>query len=154
MAHAKKKAGSGLVLALGTAVIATLVLLAATIRAQAQVPGGPCRLMEGRSESLSSTTCRACHPWDICHPVDVNYESALATGRFDLYGIETAIERGAFLPEGQVRCVSCHDRDSSAPAHLAIRHVKPPALPPKEASSNSRGTDSPMALCRECHMRE
>jgi hypothetical protein len=92
------------VVMLGTVANVAIVLVAAPIRAQ--VPAASCRLLEPGSELLSSASCRACHPWDVCQPVDVNYENAHDGRPSALHPTGVAIARGAFLPDGQVRCVT------------------------------------------------
>jgi hypothetical protein len=110
--------------------------------------------MEAGSENLSSATCRSCHPWGDCHPVDVEYARAAESGKFDLHPSDEAVRRGAFLPEGQVGCVSCHDRHSAAPYHLALRDEPQAARPP--ATSPAPGAQGPALkfLCARCHMRD
>ncbi len=141
----------GATVILGTVGVAIAILLTATIRAQAQPAAGACRLLEVGSENLPSATCRACHPWESCHPVDVEYASALRDA-FDLRPAHVAIRRGAFLPEGQVRCVSCHDRDSTEPGHLAIRREPGPG--PGTAAPLDRRDAGLQPLCAQCHMRD
>jgi hypothetical protein len=142
----------GATVILATVGVAIAVLLFATIRAQAQPAAGTCRLLEAGSENLPSATCRACHPWVGCHPVDVEYEVAAASAGFDLRRVDVAIQRGAFLPDGQVRCVSCHDRNSREPSHLAIRR-EPRAGPAAAAPPDHRNAGL-QPLCAQCHMRD
>jgi hypothetical protein len=142
----------GATVVLGTVGVAIAVLLTATIRAQAQPAAGPCRLQEAGSENLPSTTCRECHPWDRCHPVDVEYAAAVAKDAFDLRRADVAVQRGAFLPEGQVRCVSCHDRDSAEPFRLAIRREPRTGAAPD--ATPARHDPELKPLCAQCHMRD
>jgi hypothetical protein len=151
MARTSRKS-RGATVVLATVGVAVALLLFATIRAQAQPAAGTCRLLEVGSENLPSATCRACHPWQGCHPVDVEYEAVAGRDGFDLRRVDVAIQRGAFLPEGQVRCVSCHDRNSSEPSRLAIRR-EPRAGPATAAPPVYRDTRL-QPLCAQCHMRD
>ncbi len=147
----RESRGSTVILA--TVGVAITVLLLATIRAQAQPAAGACRLLEVGSENLPSATCRACHPWDRCHPVDVEYAAAAAgSNAFDLHRVDVAVQRGAFLPEGQVRCVSCHDRNSTERSRLAIRREPGPG--PGTAAPPDHRNAGLQPLCAQCHMRD
>jgi hypothetical protein len=114
-------------------------------QAQAQVPVAACRLLEVGSDRLTSEECLVCHKWERCHPVEVVYAHALARqllggGQF-LRSEGEAVGRGAYLPEGRVRCVSCHDRHSPAGSHVAF-----------PASGVAEQGIKP--LCLKCHPRE
>jgi hypothetical protein len=126
-----------------------MVLIAATNRAQ--VPAAACRLLEPGSELLSSASCRVCHPWDVCHPVDVDYDNAHRRRPGELHPPGVVIGRGAFLPDGQVRCVTCHDRNSAEPSHLAL----PPGARPEQPAPPAGPAASPASpakrLCLQCH---
>src|SRR5512137_3119058 len=151
MSHARRKSSGSALLVLGTVVAAGLVLLAATREAQAETPAATCRLLEAGSENLPSATCRACHSWDGCHPVDVEYEVAVRRARIELRSHESAIRHGAFLPEGQVRCVSCHARHSAEPFHLAIRQPMRAEPAPTEGGDRADREGDLRPLCNECH---
>jgi hypothetical protein len=134
---------------LGIVATVATVFVAATIRAQ--VPAATCRLLEPGSQLLSSASCRVCHPWDVCHPVDVDYANARARRPGDLHPADVVIGRGAFLPDGQVRCVTCHDRNSAEGSHLAL----PPGARPEQAPAPGGPAASPASpekrLCLQCH---
>jgi hypothetical protein len=95
--------------------------------------GGPdaarsmgCLLLQDGSERLTSSQCLGCHRGEIHegsgHPVEVDYDSSWA--RVGVRGrvrpTQEAVRRGAFLPDGKVRCVSCHDGRSVVRYHLAL----------------------------------
>jgi hypothetical protein len=138
-------------------VVATVIVLlgvatvSATATAEAQSVPATCRLFEEGSDRLSTASCLACHPWGKCHPVDVDYAEAQARGRHGLRPEGIAVGRGAFLPAGQVRCVSCHDRSSRARHHLAVSvgsHSEPsPLLQP----GSGPATGWFERLCMKCH---
>lgn len=98
-----------------------------------------CFLFQSESELQPSDNCRVCHDGCMNHPVDVPYEAAAVRRPGSLWPQDEAVRRGAFLPDGELRCVSCHDRRSSCRSHLAVA--------PHECTS----LDKP--LCLKCHTR-
>jgi hypothetical protein len=133
-------AATGIVF-LGVAIISATAMS----QAQAQVPVGACRLLELGSDRLASEECLVCHKSEHCHPVEVVYVHALARqilrGGTFLRSEDEAVGRGAYLPDGRVRCVTCHDRHSRAGSYIAF-----------PASSVADQGIKP--LCLECHPRE
>ena len=134
-------AAATVIVLLGVATISATAMR----QAQAQVPVADCRLLELGSDRLTSEECLVCHKWERCHPVEVVYDHALARqslrgGRF-LRSEGEAVGRGAFLPDGRVRCVTCHDRHSRAGSHVAF----PAGI---VADQGIR------PLCLECHPRD
>lgn len=88
-----------------------------------------CALDQPGSDRLTSESCSSCHVGGRAvhgtgHPVDVDYASAAAasasSGGMALRPMEEAVRRGVLLPEGQVRCVTCHEARSPWKYHLAI----------------------------------
>jgi hypothetical protein len=100
--------------------VALLVLVAARLaRGEADVT---CALATA-GEAVTTRDCVACHTHadaSMNHPVDVDYQAAVWRRASTLRPLEVAVKRGAFIPEGQVRCTSCHERTSPWKYHLAI----------------------------------
>jgi hypothetical protein len=115
--------------------VAAVNLAAPPVRARPSF----CFLFQGESELQPSSACRVCHGGCMNHPVDVAYEAAAVRRRGSLWPHDEAVRRGAFLPDGELRCVSCHDRRSSCRSHLAVA--------PHECTSLDRH------LCLKCHTR-
>lgn len=146
---------------------ATTAATASTPRALAAIQGG-CRLFAADADQASSDDCLACHAAGIgtqlnnCHPVELTYPST-PTGR--LRPLRDALNRGAFLPNNLLRCVTCHDGDSPwdgaialPPGATALRGVvagdattySPVAAAPPRPGDRV----TPTPLCRECHAME
>jgi hypothetical protein len=101
--------------------LAALLVLVAASSARGDPPV-PCALATV-SETTTTRDCVACHAGAdsrMNHPVDVDYEAAVRRRVTTLRPLEQAVKRGAFLPEGQVRCTTCHDRRSPWQYRLAI----------------------------------
>jgi hypothetical protein len=134
--------------------LAALVLgIVATAAFRAQPEGNACRLLDLGSDLLTSEDCLACHHLQACHPIEVVYRVAqargLPSGAWYLRPEDVAVSRGAYLPDGRVRCVTCHDRHSRAAAHLALPANK---ASPSPNEPGARPTDPGCApLCLECH---
>jgi hypothetical protein len=135
--------------------LAALVLaIVATGALRARPDSNPCRLLEVGSDLLKSEDCVACHRWERCHPIEVVYRDAQARqtpgggGAGYLRPEEVAVSRGAYLPDGRVRCVTCHDRHSRAGSHLAVPASTPRSPAPPEAAVADKGC---APLCLECH---
>lgn len=137
-----------------------------------------CGLLRG-PETASTEDCIACHRGPgpaprlhTTHPVDVDYERARLGRGSSLRPQSEVVRRGVFLPEGQVRCLTCHDRRSPWRYKLAIPHgsrVRPhvrPGDPSTYAPLRSAGRTaprpdpdlpaeerhaSPTPLCLACH---
>ncbi len=88
-------------------------------------PAG-CMLPRDGSDGASPRQCLGCHGASIrehtSHPVEVDYEAGgrAASGMGSLRPLGEAVRRGAFLPDGKVRCVSCHSGRSRWRYRLAI----------------------------------
>ncbi len=140
-----------------TAIVFLGVLtISSTAVSHAQAPAESCRLMELGSDGLKSEECRTCHNWAGCHPSEVVYADAverqIARNATFLRTEHEALSRGAFLPEGRVRCVTCHNRHSTEDAHLAI-----PLSTGRRAGTQALGTradHSEKLLCLVCHPRD
>ena len=86
-----------------------------------------CMLPRDGSHAATTGQCLGCHGQSMGehsgHPVEVDYEDARVRSgsqRGHLRPIEEAVRRGAFVPDGKVRCVSCHDGHSRWRYRLAI----------------------------------
>jgi hypothetical protein len=135
-------------------VLAALVLAIVVTAAFGATPEtSTCRLLEVGSDLLKSEDCLVCHRLRGCHPVEVVYREALARGAsgsaWYLRPEDVAVSRGAYLPDGRVRCVTCHDRHSSAPSHLAVPGNRSPESPTGPGNRGAEPGCSP--LCLECH---
>jgi hypothetical protein len=124
-----------------------------------------CRLLEPGSESLKTADCMACHDGKAearwtgdpdrapptlhqSHRVDVDYARATATKRrARLREPAEAVRRGAFLPDGFIRCTTCHDRHSTAKLHLSL----PTETSRQPVVGVSRNTVDATPLCVLCH---
>lgn len=109
----------------------------------------------------------SCHGLTQTHPVEIDYAAAAAR-RPEFYRTPAeATRRGAFMPDGQVKCVTCHDPLSPWKDKIAL----PPGAQPTPAVdlTNPRTFESrraleaanttlppnsavsPTPLCRLCH---
>lgn len=83
-----------------------------------------CGLLASGSESAAIGDCLRCHAGSGSgHPVGVDYARAAAGRRghgIPLRAAEVAVRRGAFLPGGELRCTTCHDRRSPWRFRLAL----------------------------------
>ncbi len=85
-----------------------------------------CVLPREGSHRATVSQCLGCHGRTMGehtgHPVEVDYEQSRAYGASPghLRPLAEAVQRGAFVPDGKVRCVSCHDGRSRYRYRLAI----------------------------------
>ncbi|BDG05252.1 hypothetical protein [Anaeromyxobacter oryzae] len=79
-----------------------------------------CALTALPPDDARKAGCGACHGGHGSHPVGVDYGSAAARGdgRFRL--LADVVERGVYLVDGRVECVTCHDPSSRWKYHIAI----------------------------------
>jgi hypothetical protein len=148
----------------GTVVALGCALLCAPLAASAE-EYMRCRLLDSGSETLKTADCLACHDGKAeaawtgdprnapptlhqTHPVDVDYSRAAATKRrARLRDQAEAVRRGAFLPDGFIRCTTCHDARSQFKFKLSI-----PATGASAPSFQERkGSVDPTPLCVLCH---
>ncbi|WP_242337854.1 MULTISPECIES: hypothetical protein [Anaeromyxobacter] len=109
--------------------VAVLTFWALAAPAGAEVPApatadaaGACALHSPQA-TASSAACVACHPRGReghTHPVDFSYAQAQAGRSSALRDPAEVARRQIRLPEGEVRCATCHDADSPWAAHVAL----------------------------------
>ena len=152
-------------------------------------PGGPspspCHLYRPGAADAPASECVACHRGTAgvshSHPVDVDYESLRLGGRGTaLRAAADVVSRGVLLPEGQIRCGTCHDGHSpwmyriALPPTAEIRPAanmadhasyeadrRPPTAPPPLRAGQAvpsvppqlkpGSMVSPTPLCMACH---
>jgi cytochrome c peroxidase len=124
-----------------------------------------CALFGAEAASATGESCSACHQnrGDGNHPVDFDYEAARA-GSERLRSAQEVVRRGVFLPDGQVRCTTCHSARSPWKDRIALPpgSVAEPAVVPGDpktydpelrrramVSAGSAVTAKP--LCLACH---
>ena len=81
---------------------------------------GGCLLFQPSAETLPSISCTGCHAGQegaSSHVVGVDYSTLRGS---DLRPAEEVLRRGVRLPEGQVRCTSCHDARSPWKGRVAL----------------------------------
>src|SRR5947209_7454932 len=137
------------------------VLVAAAILLAAPVDPDPseCELFKPRPEAAN---CLSCHQQQRTHPIDVDYAQA-AGANPELRSPQEVIRRGVFLPQGQVRCVTCHDARSPWKDRIALppgSAVKPAANPFDRRTYEGPPLPAPQPgeavaakpLCLACHV--
>ena len=105
----------------------------------------------------------SCHEFTRTHPVQVDYAAAAARAP-DLYRpLDEAIRRGVFLPDGQIKCLTCHDPGSRWKYKIALPPgAAAPAVDPRKPQTYERppalaaplppgSAVSPTPLCQSCH---
>jgi hypothetical protein len=98
----------------------------AALEASSGAPSSPACILRSRlSDQATPGECLSCHAWKVrdhaSHRYDTDYEDA--RGRREalaLRPVTEAVRRGAFLPDGRLTCLSCHDRRSRWKYQLAI----------------------------------
>ncbi len=128
--------------------------------------GTGCGLLMPDSDAATSRQCLACHPTLASggHPYDVDYRAF--AGRPGFRSVDEALRRGVFLRNGEMRCVTCHDRNSpwkyhirlpagAQPTHAIDRrrpqtYENPSALPPPRPGDDV----GKKPLCLGCHARD
>jgi hypothetical protein len=150
------------------AIAAACLALAGPAAAKGSTEGS-CSLRTPGSERATARDCAACHRTLGAgnHAVDLDYAEAAARSRGGLRPLDEAVRRGAFLPEGRVQCVTCHDARSPWADHVSLppRGTVRPAVNPDDpatyddaliaaarAAPLRRGAAvSPKPLCMVCH---
>ncbi len=95
---------------------------------------GGCLLYTAQAATAPSQDCLACHGGhgagahlNRTHPVDVDFAASQAKPGSSLRPEAEVVKRGVFLPDGKVRCATCHDARSDWMYKLAL----PPGAPAK-----------------------
>jgi hypothetical protein len=98
----------------------TDVALQVTSPPPAPSPG--CRLLQPGADATTSADCLRCHGASgrDNHPVDLDYEAARSGGSTGLRPLAEIVRRGLLVPEGRLRCVTCHDGASRWTHRLAM----------------------------------
>lgn len=138
-----------------------------SLAAAEATPG--CALLAAGSEQSTTAACVACHDLRQTHPVDVDYAVAAARAPDRYVPAAEVVRAGGYLPDGQIRCVTCHDRASpwkyrialppgAVPTPSVATMRKDPARYPglgvRDAQPLLPGSDvTPTPLCRMCHYR-
>ncbi|BDG09239.1 hypothetical protein [Anaeromyxobacter paludicola] len=131
---------------------------------QAAAPPEPrCSLFVPGKEAAAADDCLGCHELHSSHRVDFAYPAVVQRGGA-LRTAAEAVRRGAFLPEGRVRCGTCHDGRSEYRYHLAIPAGAKlrPAVNPRDPVNHRALAGapsqpgvlrdvSPTPLCQTCH---
>jgi hypothetical protein len=138
-------------------------LLASEAHDAAAPEGGPgCRLGDVGSR-LDARTCLGCHGAHEGHPVDLDYAVRASLRRGDLRPAGEVVARGVFLPDGFMRCQSCHDARSPWKHRVAIPPgaAARPAVNPRVLASYAGPRSglpvqpgeavTPTPLCQACH---
>jgi len=126
----------------------------------------PTCLLFGRDAArVESRQCMECHG-TATHPVDLDYAAAQQQQPSSLRPVAEAIQRGVFLPDGQLRCVTCHDARSpwmyrvALPAGAEARPAVDPRAPATYRTSGPGAAHiqplpgaavTPTPLCKSCH---
>jgi hypothetical protein len=121
-----------------------------------------CRLGDADAR-LDASPCMECHRSHGGHPVDLDYAARAGYRGRDLRSPAEVVARGVFLPDGWMRCQTCHDARSPWKHRLAL----PPGAPvsaavnprvraswagPRAAGPVAPGDAvTPTPLCRACH---
>lgn len=132
----------------------------------ADTPTG-CLFFQPGADQTTAADCMGCHGMSRTHPVDFDYATA-AAGKLGFYRpVEEVLRRGVVLPNGQVKCVTCHDVKSPWADKIAL----PPGATPTPAVNLARpetyepsrtqlaqtvrlpagAAVSPTPLCQSCH---
>lgn len=114
-------------------VVALAAVLGVDILAQAAEPSiAGCGLLAPDSDAALSRDCLVCHGSFAHggHPYDLDLGHWKPSGRGGaLRPASEMRRRGAFLPDGEIRCVTCHDRVSPWKFHIRL----PPGSKPTHA---------------------
>lgn len=143
-----------------------VVVLSMLLAAPAAAGRGGCGLLLPGSDAAPSGECAACHGLQSHsgHPYDLTYQGSVSpVGGRALRSREEALRRGMFLPDGQLRCVTCHDGRSPwryflrLPPGAALTHAVIPARPATYENTSQLPPVRPgddvgrKPLCLGCH---
>jgi hypothetical protein len=132
----------------------------------AAASGSRCALHGASAASMKADACLACHGSGLtfAHPVDRDYDDVRARRPSEFRMRDEVTRHGVPVPEGQVRCVSCHDARSPW-AHYLLLPSGADARAPFDARrpGAAEGTElavvakpgeevSSKPLCLACHV--
>jgi hypothetical protein len=144
-----------LVLRLTVAVAVLSVPLArADVREDTGPAGSGCALLVPGSQDAPIGACLRCHAGSGSgHPVGLDYAGASEVRRghgIPLRPATEAVRRGAFLPSGELRCTTCHDRSSPWRHRLALppgAEIRP-AVDPRDPATYDPAAGAPRIVAR------
>lgn len=127
-----------------------------------------CLLFASGARASRSADCLACHRPGAsagqrrsCHPVGIDYANA-SRSRSLLRPMDEVVRRGLFLPDREIRCVTCHDERSPWAFAVALPRGATPSLEVDAADRRTQRRDppppvpgdrvSPAPLCLACHL--
>jgi hypothetical protein len=97
---------------------------AAEEAAPASPASGVCAIHSPDAATLTSAACVACHEGARAgahsHPVDRSYATARAGSSSDLRDPAEVARMGIRLPDGELRCMTCHDGASPWAHYIAL----------------------------------
>ena len=134
--------------------------IAAALAAVAQDRPG-CLLFQPEASAAPAAACISCHAGHTGignHSVDIDYASVRKP---DLRPADEVLRLGVRIPEGKVRCTTCHDaaspwkdRIALPPGAKAVRAVdlhNPASYQGAAAAAHPGEPVSPKPLCLACH---
>lgn len=141
------------------------VLAASPLAAEPDLVVARCLLDGAQSDGAADAACLACHPTSARGSHRSGFAYTHASPRLppgSLRSLDEVVARGLLLPDGEVRCVTCHDARSPWRYHIALppgstaspsarpgRTANTVALAPVRLPPGSEVTPTP--LCRGCH---
>lgn len=114
------------------------VAVFSTLAAGARADDIQCLLDHPDANSATAGACLACHAGrGPDHPVDLDYAAASAAAPRRYRPAAEVIRRGVLLPDGMLRCVTCHDPRSPWASRIALPPGAPaiPAVNPRDPST-------------------
>jgi hypothetical protein len=107
----------------GAAVIASAGAVAEEAAPASPAPGA-CAIHSPEAATLASAACVACHEGARAgahsHPVDRSYATARAGSSSALRDPSEVARLGIRLPDGELRCMTCHDGASPWAHYIAL----------------------------------
>lgn len=124
-----------------------------------------CPFLGGTSTATSSQECMSCHGLHQTHPIDIDYVQSSQRRPDSFRTLDEVVRRGVYLPDGQVKCTTCHDPRSPWKYRLAVPPgtVARPAVNIANPSTFERtrkaaqaplppgSAVTPTPLCLACH---
>ena len=125
-----------------------------------------CALDEPHSDEATSESCLSCHTTarERSHPCDLDYARAAQARPFAYAPVDAVVRAGVLLPNGEIRCVTCHDGRSQWKYKIALPPGSKPSPSvawlvkhglldgPVPTTPLPPGSDvTPTPLCKVCH---